>query len=104
MQTFNSTAKRLLTSSPTLPKATLGYESFRVVATLSGCETNNSSNCLTASRLFLPINFTQHNVQRSNNRHHIRHQVSDAKSLQRLQVHKARRAHAHTPGLLRSIG
>src|SRR5438094_1315926 len=50
------------------------------------------------------INLSQNNIQRPNNRNHVRDQMSEAKFLKRLQVHEARRAHAHPPGLLRAVG
>ena len=36
----------------------------------------------------LPVDFTQHNVQRSDNRNDVRHHVADHHLLQRLQIHE----------------
>src|SRR5438094_4001199 len=50
------------------------------------------------------VDLSQNNIQRPNNRNHVRDQMSEAKFLKRLQVHEARRAHTHPPGLLRAVG
>src|ERR1051325_8805067 len=51
----------------------------------------------------LPINFTQHDIQSPNDRYYVSDQVANAHLLQRLQIDKRRRTHAHAPRLLGSV-
>src|SRR2546421_4789294 len=51
----------------------------------------------------LPINLAQDNIQCSNNRNYVCDQMTNAESLQRLQIDEAWWPHPHAPRLLRSV-
>src|SRR6266436_7614917 len=50
------------------------------------------------------INLSQNNIQRPNDRHDVRDQMSDAHLFQCLKIDETRRTDAHAPGLLRAVG
>src|SRR2546425_8216696 len=54
--------------------------------------------------IWLPVNLPQYDIQRTNYRHHICHQVANAHLPQGLQVDHRRRSHAYAPWLSCAVG